>query len=144
MATKKQTDKTDPVLQDPPTVEIAGETYTLRRLGLRDVFRVARILGNGVAVLGDTSGQYTPGQVLQVLVAALSRNEDEVLGLVADLLKVKRNELDDPDRFPMDSIVDVFTVLSEHQDLKAFLAKLEAMQTSLPEMQTASREASNS
>ena len=127
----------DTILSEPATVTIAGETYELRRLGLQDVFKVARILGNGVAVLGDTSGTYSPAQAVQVLVASMTRNEDEVLNLVADLLKVDRKTLADPDKFPMDSMIDIFTALSEHQDLKAFLARIGSLTEQLPEMQTA-------
>ena len=127
----------DTILSEPTTVTIAGETYELRRLGLQDVFKVARILGNGVAVLGDTSGTYSPAQAVQVLVASMTRNEDEVLNLVADLLKVDRKTLADPDKFPMESMIDIFAALSEHQDLKAFLGKLGSMTERLPEMQTA-------
>jgi len=127
----------DTILSEPATVTIAGETYELRRLGLQDVFKVARILGNGVAVLGDTSGTYSPAQAVQVLVASMTRNEDEVLNLVADLLKVDRKTLADPNKFPMDSMIDIFTALSEHQDLKAFLARIGSMAERLPEMQTA-------
>lgn len=134
----------DTILDSAATVEIAGVTYTLRRLGLQDVFRVARILGNGVAMLGDTASGYTPAQAVQILVASMTRNEDEVLNLVADLLNVERKTLADPDKFPMDSMIDIFKALSEHQDLKAFLARLAALTETLPEMQTASQESSNS
>ena len=133
----------DPILDDGQKIEIAGRTYTIRRLGLRDVFRVARIFGNGVHVLGD-AGSYTPGQVIQVLVASLARAEEEVLHLIASLIGVERADLDDVERFPMESIIDVFEVLSESQDIAAFLARVEALMGKSPEMQTASREASNS
>lgn len=132
--TKKKQVKPDPILDDAPTVTIADTDYPLRRLGLRDVFRVARILGNGVAVIGDA--RYTEGQVAQVLVASMSQNEEEVLKLVADLLGVKRDALDDAEAFPMDAIVDVFQTLAQHQDLKAFLGKLKGMLESVPAMST--------
>ena len=142
MPTKSKS-KPDPILDDAPTVEIAGHTYPLRRLGLRDVFRVARIFGNGVHVLGDAAA-YSPGQVVQVLVASVARAEEEVLQLIASLIGLDRADLDDVERFPMESIVDVFEVLSESQDLAVFLARVEALMSKSPEMQTASREASNS
>jgi len=125
-------------------IEIAGEQYTMRRLGMRDVFRVVRILGNGVAALGASKEPPTAGQVLQVLVHSMTVNENEVLDLIADLLKVDRAELNNPDKFPMESIVDIFKTLSEHQDLRAFLDKVARLTETLPEMQTASREASSS
>lgn len=125
-------------------IEIAGEQYTMRRLGMRDVFRVVRILGNGVAALGASKEPPTAGQVLQVLVHSMTVNENEVLDLIADLLNVDRAELNNPDKFPMESIVDIFKTLSEHQDLRAFLDKVARLTETLPEMQTASREASSS
>lgn len=140
----KTTKEQDPVLSENFSIEVAGTTYEMRRLGLRDVFRVARILGNGVAVLGDGASQYTPGQVVQVLVASMTRNETEVLNLLADLLNVEAEVLQDPNKFPMESIIDVFEGLSEHQDLKAFLARIAALTERLPEMQTASQEPSSS
>jgi len=126
----------DPILSTGTTVDIAGKTYTLRRLGLQDVFRVARILGNGVAVLGDTSAGYTSAQAAQILIASMTRNEAEVLDLIADLLNVERKLLDDPNVFPMDSMLDIFHALSEHQDLKSFLARLNAMMATNPAMKT--------
>jgi len=125
-------------------IQIAGEQYTMRRLGMRDVFRVVRILGNGVAALGASKEPPTAGQVLQVFVHSMTVNEEEVLELIADLLGVERRELDDSEKFPMDSIIDIFRTLSEHQDLRAFLDKVARLTETLPEMQTASREASSS
>jgi len=130
----------DPIISNGTTVTIAGTEYTLRRLGLQDVFRVARILGGGMAVLGDTEGKYGGLQTAQILVAAMTRNEKEVLDLAADLLSVDRAVLSDPDKFPMDSMIDIFMALSEHQDLKAFLARVADLMERLPEMQTTSRE----
>lgn len=135
--------KADPILDQGQAIEIAGTTYTVRRLGLRDVFKVARILGNGIAVLGDAAS-YTPGQVLQILVASLSRAENEVMALIADVLNVDRKALDDPELFPMDSIIDILKALAEGQDIAAFLTKIEALMEANPEMKTASQKPSNS
>jgi len=132
------------ILSNGTEITIAGETYTMRRLGLQDVFKVARILGSGVAVLGDDSGSISPQQTLQVLVASMAQQEDRVLDLIADLLHIDRDVVNNPDKFPMDSIVDILQKLAEHQDLKAFMDKLGKLTESLPEMQTASQEASTS
>jgi hypothetical protein len=134
----------DPILDDDPTVEIAGVTYTLRRLGLRDVFRVARIFGRGVAVLGDQGNRVSPGQAVQVIVASMAQNETEVLTLMADVIGVKPDDLSDPERFPMEAIVDVARALAEHQDMVAFFRKLSGMIEAVPEMQTASGASSSS
>jgi hypothetical protein len=69
----------DPILSTGTTVDIAGKTYTLRRLGLQDVFRVARILGNGVAVIGNANDKYNSVQIAQILIASMTRNEAECL-----------------------------------------------------------------
>ena len=135
---RKATTKTpaeDPVLLEAPSVTIAGVVYPIRRLGLRDVFRVSRILGRGVAMLTDAKN-VSGGQVVQVLVASLSQNEEEVLSLIADVLGVKRVDLNDAERFPMDSVIDVFEALSKHQDLVSFLTRVQTLAERLPEMQT--------
>lgn len=130
----------DPILDEGPVVTIAGVEYVIRRLGFRDVFKVARVLGRGIAVLGDQATQLTPGQAIQVIVASMSSNEVEVLDLAASILGVTRVELDDSARFPMDAIVDVASALAEHQDLRAFLAKVQGLMQRLPEMQQAANE----
>jgi hypothetical protein len=127
--------KLDPILDEGPIVTIAGTDYRIRRLGFRDVFKVSRVLGRGLAILGDQASTLTPGQAIQVIVASMSQNENEVLDLAASILGVSRADLEDTDRFPMDAIVDVASALAEHQDLRAFLAKVQALMTRLPEMQ---------
>ena len=124
----------DPVLQESLTITIAGTTYTIRRLGLRDVFRVSRILGRGIAVLAE--GGSTGSQIIQVLIASLNANEEEVLKLIADLIGVKRTDLDDPARFPMVSFLDILAALSESQDLRDFFARVQTLTGVLPELQT--------
>jgi hypothetical protein len=125
----------DPILDKGPTVTINGTEYTIRRLGFGDVFKVARILGNGIAVLGDQGANLTAGQILQVLLSSMTKNETEVLELLASVLNVTKAEIVNPDLFPMESIVDVLQALGEHQDLRAFLAKVQALTERLPEMQ---------
>jgi hypothetical protein len=137
-----RTTKLDPILDEGPTVTIAGTDYQIRRLGFRDVFKVARVLGRGISILGDQGSNLTPGQAIQVIVASMSANETEVLDLAASILGVSRADLDDTERFPMDAIVDVAAALAEHQDLRAFLAKVQALMTRLPEMQAAAQTAS--
>jgi hypothetical protein len=125
----------DPVMAEPPTVMIAGKRYTFRRLGMRDVFTVSRILGRGVSVLAN-AGNVNPGTVLQVFVASMADNEDAVLDLLASLLRVTRDELDDPERFPMDAIVEVLTALSRHPDLASFMKRVQDATANLPEPET--------
>jgi len=126
---------TDPILDEPPTVTVAGREYTLRRLGLRDAFRVGRILGRGVSMLTNAK-EFTVGQIVHVLIGSLTANEDEVLTLIADVLGIKRDELEDPERFPLPSVLDVLEALARHQDLAGFLRRAQAMAEGLPETAT--------
>ena len=128
-------DKIDPIMDAAPTVTIEGHTYTLQRLGLPDVFRVSRILGRGVSMLTN-AGEFTIGQVVQVLVGSMTANEEEVLALIAHVLGIERAELNDPERFPMPCIIDVFEALSKHQDLAGFLTRVQALTERLPETPT--------
>lgn len=143
--TKRTTkaNETDPVLYEPPVVTIEGREFTLRRLGLQDVFRVSRILGRGVAVMADVQN-VSPGVVAQVLITSMSQNEKEVMELLADLLGVEQRELRDPERFPMHAIVTVVRALAEHQDLRSFLTSLQTLTESSQEIQTRSAASSNS
>ncbi len=138
-ARKQKPTETDPVLAEPTVITINEREYTLRKLGVRDVFRVSRILGRGIGVLANDGANLTGGQVVQVLVASLSQNEEEVLALVADVLGVSRKQLEDPNVFPMESIIDVFEALAEHQDLRAFLARVQSLVERLPEAQSRMR-----
>lgn len=131
----------DPILDSHgPIVTIEGRDYPLRRLGLQDVFRVVRILGNGISVLVG-SGQVDvktsklavdPGLVVQVLLASMQRHESDIMQLMADLIGVERAELDDAERFPITAILDLYEALAQHQDLLAFLARVEAMMSRVP------------
>lgn len=129
--TPRNETQADPVLIEPTILTIAGNEYTLRRLGLRDVFKVSRILGRGIAALAE-NGITQPGQVLQVLVASMNQNEDEFLKLIADLLGVSRADLDNPDLFPMDSFLDIVAAIAASQDLRGFFSKVQALTSGLP------------
>ena len=145
----------DPILTGPPEVVIEGRTYLLDRLGLRHTFRVARILGRGVAILGDGAGSMTMGQAAQVIIASMAANEDEVINLLASVLltpgedgqeprSVTKAELLDANRFPMDSIITVVRALAEHQDMKRFFTTVAALTDKVPEMRTRSGTSSSS
>ena len=139
----------DPILTGPPEVVIEGRTYLLDRLGLRHTFRVARIMGRGVALLGDGAESMTLGQAAQVIIASMAANESEVINLLASVLLVPsedggppraitKDELLDANLFPMDSIITVVQALAKHQDMKRFFTTVAALQEKLPEMRTRS------
>lgn len=124
---RKSTTPTDPVTYEPPTVEIAGRTYTMRRLGLRDALTVARILGKGLTQLRETAGSTDAATIVAVLVETLVEEETTVLTFLASTIGVTVKELNDPDRFPLDSVFTLVEALGEHQDLTAFLARSTAL-----------------
>lgn len=135
----------EPITYEPPTVTIAGQSYPLRRLGLGDVFTVTKILGRGLALIGPAkrsedgkSAELDVGTILRALVASMTQNQEDVLRLIASVIGVGRDELDDPARFPMDTITIVGEALAEHQDLAAFLAGVRRLGDRLPEIQTRS------
>lgn len=124
-----------------PTVEIAGETYPLRRLGVRDTFAFARIAATGAARMGQSldQAQLTEETLMFAVVTGLVYAEDEALRLMASVISVQAREFDDPDKFPMDTPIVIGRALAEHQDLKAFFTSLGALFQQLPETQTRSR-----
>lgn len=142
-AAKSDAAPVEPNTYEPPTVEIAGRTYPMRRLGLGDVFTVSRILGRGVATLTG-GGSATAADILQVILLALMQNEEPVLKLMASVIGVERADLDDPERFPMTSLLQVGEALAEHQDLADFFAALVRIAERTPEIQTRSGASSTS
>jgi|UniRef100_A0A7C3A832 hypothetical protein len=112
-------------LAETPVVIVDGREYRLRRLGVLDTFRLARILATGAARLGSELSRYelTPETVVMLLVAGVPYAEREALELLASILGVEPRELADPELFPMHALIDIGQALSEHPDLKAFFEK---------------------
>jgi hypothetical protein len=132
----------EPILNDSgATVEIAGTQYPLRRLGVRDTFAFARIAATGAARMGQSLDQASldAETMTFAVVAGLVYAEDEAMRLMASVISVPVKDLEDPDKFPMDTPVVLGKALAEHQDLKAFLASLGALFKQLPETKTRSR-----
>jgi hypothetical protein len=140
---KEVTTGMEPIVGTKPTVEIEGKTYTVRRLGIPDMFTVIRILGVGVKQLGTMGGLQSldSASVALALVAAIPYAEDEILDLLADIVGVDGADIRNPDIFPIDAIVDIIGVLAEHQDLKAFFTRLQALAKANPTLQKVMGEA---
>lgn len=115
---------------DPITVTLNGETHELRRPGVRDVFTVGRIVSRGAAIAlqegQDLSGM-TGEQLMTMFAVGLPYAEDDGMKLVASLLQVDVEDLDDTHRFPPTTILDVGEALAESEDVKAFLTKSVAL-----------------
>ncbi len=140
---KEVTTGMEPIVGVKPTVEIEGKSYTVRRLGIPDMFTVIRILGVGVKQLGSMGGfqSLDSASVALALVAAIPHAEDEIMDLLADIVGVDGADIRNPDIFPIDAIVDIIGVLAEHQDLKAFFTRLQALAKANPALQKVMGEA---
>lgn len=152
MSEKKKTNKEklqevttgmEPIVGKKPTVEIEGRTYTIRRLGISDVFTVVRILGVGIKQLGTIGGVQSLDNtaIALALVAAIPHAEDEIMDLLADIVGVDGEDIRNPDLFPIQSIIDIIDVLAKHQDLKAFFTQLQGLAKANPALQKVMDEA---
>lgn len=150
MADKKKTNKEkleevttglEPIVGEKPTVEIEGKTYTIRRLGIPDTFRIIRILGIGVQQLGNMAGGLNERAMVLAIVAAIPYAEDEIMDLLADLVGVDGADVRNPEIFPLGSEIAIIEALSKHQDLKAFFTRLRSLAESNPAIQQAMSQA---
>lgn len=120
---KTKTDKSEaPLLAEPPVITVAGREYPMRRLGVRDTFKLARILAAGAAGLGQQLErmEMTPENIGMLLIAGVPFAEKQAIEVLSSVIGVTPEEFSDPARFPMGSELEVIGGLIEHQDLKAF------------------------
>lgn len=132
----------EPIAGQTPTVEIEGITYTIRRLGIKDTFSIARILGVGVKQLGSMGFSALNEQsAIFAIIAAIPYAEDEILDLLADLIGVDGADIRNPELFPLGSEIAIIEALAQHQDLKAFFTRLQGLVETNPALQRAMGEA---
>lgn len=116
----------EPLIGDTPTVTIKGKKYKMRRLGMSDTFKLARIIGIGAAGIGKeiTSLEMTAESAIGLLIVGFPYAEDRILNLFSSLLGVSDEDIRNPDIFPIGSEIDIVKALVEHIDVKAFFTKL--------------------
>lgn len=126
------------ILATPPTVTIEGTDYRLRRLGMQDTLRIAKIVsiganaaGMNLASFNDGDAAAYAGQVISCLVGGMPFAENQVLDLFASLLGVSGADIRNPDKFPMGSELLIGEALAQHPDITVFFAKLGGMLTKL-------------
>jgi len=125
-----------PLVWEAPTLEIAGREYKLRRLGLVDVQKAAKIVASvtgyvdrkAVANVGNMSPEEIGTFALDVIPFAF----DEVIDWIAGFLEIpagksepgegESNEgtIRDPNVFPLGSELKVVDALLDHADVDAF------------------------
>ena len=132
-----------PLLKETPVVVIEGVKYPLRRLGLLDVQRLARIVAKVMAAQGRNVvanvGKLSTEEIGTFIVDLIPDALDDVLDFMADLLGfergvaaekvIKENEgtIRDPNIFPLGSEVKVVEAIAAHQDVVAFFDSVKAM-----------------
>ena len=123
---KKEFDEVEAFVAEVPIVTIKGKQYKVRRLGIADIFKLGRILAVGAAGMGKEIGkmELNPGMLAGLLIVSFPYAERQCMEFIASIIDVKVEDLKDPELFPVDSILDILKVLSEHEDVKAFFTKL--------------------
>lgn len=116
----------EPLIGDTPKVTIKGKEYKMRRMGMVDTFKLARIIGIGAAGIGKeiTSLEMTAESAIGLLIIGFPFAEGKILDLFASLLGVSEEEIRNPDIFPIGSEIEIIKALVEHIDVKAFFTKL--------------------
>ena len=116
----------EPLIGETPTLTIKGKKYRVRRLGMVDTFRLARIVSIGAAGIGKEMStlELTPEAAIGLLVIGFPYAEKHIIELFASLLDVKEEDMRDPNKFPMGSEIEIAKALINHIDVKAFFTKL--------------------
>ena len=123
---EEESSEIEPLLADTPTVVINEKEYKLRRLGVGDTFKLARVISVGAAGMGKEIGsiEMNPEVVAGLLLAGFPYAERPMMELLASIVGVKYEDIKDPEKFPMGSEIAIITALTEHVDVKAFFEKL--------------------
>lgn len=115
----------EPLIGNTPTVTIQGKEYKMRRLGIMDTFKLARIIGIGAAGLGKEVSKLdmSAESAIGLLIVGFPYASADILELFASLLGVTGEEIKDPNLFPMGSEIEIIKALMSHIDVKAFFTK---------------------
>ncbi len=124
---------TEQTLWEPPEVEIAGETYEMRRLGIKDLKSLWGIIqtamGQGLEkekikeMQEDNANVEDVGvDVLLEIVPIMTDKLSE--WLVSTLENGDEIDVEDPNEFPVFAPLDIINTLGEdHEDFKKFFTK---------------------
>lgn len=115
----------EPLFAETPTVTINGKEFRMRRLGVGDTFKLARVISIGAAGMGAEIGniELNPEVVAGLLLAGFPFAEDEILKLFASIIGVEFEDIKDPEKFPMGSEIEIIGAMMGHVDVKAFFTK---------------------
>jgi len=141
-----------------PTLEIAGQDYNVRRLGLVDIKWLAELLAGGTGYLEGLLSQkanlsnLSPEAIGSLILGYIPTAFDSIADWMAGLIGMSREDIRDPNLFPLGSEIQVIEAVVSHEDVAAFfdramgLAKhpgLKSMMKRLPKPSTASKPATD-
>lgn len=109
-----------------PKLEIAGQTYSVRRLGLLDIKWLAELLAGGTGYIegllakrGGVEG-LSPEAVGSLIIGYIPEAFDEIADWMASVIGMDKDAIRDPDQFPLGSEIQVVEAIVEHEDVTAF------------------------
>ena len=116
----------EPLIADTPTVVIAGKEYKMRRLGVADTFKLAKVLAVGAAGMGKEIGgvELNAEMAIGLFIAGFPFAEREIMELFASIIGVKYADILNPSLFPMGSEIDIIQAMVGHVDVKVFFGKV--------------------
>src|SRR5690554_6327907 len=97
-----------PILDEAPTVTIAGNVYQLRRLGVRDTFAIARIIAVGATAMNRSLDGINTSDISQYLLSGFMAAEETTIKLLASVINVKVAELE---AMPMEAPLEIAAAL---------------------------------
>jgi hypothetical protein len=115
------------ILAEKPVLEINNVVYSLRRLGICDVFAVSKMLAPHVGKLLNTTSKNTEqagAELITNILLVLPDVGDAALDFFASLLGVEKSQLENPDIFPLPAWERIIGAFLEHPDLQQFWESL--------------------
>jgi len=124
---KKETfNDVEPLIAETPVVTINGKEYKMRRMGVGDTFKLAKVISLGAAGMGKEIGnmELSAEVVGALLLVGFPYADREIIELLASIIGVKYEDMKDPKKFPMGSEIEIITALMDHVDVKSFFGKV--------------------
>lgn len=127
---------------DMPQFEVEGHQYKMTRLGLTHAMMALRIFSaasSGIMKMSTVKGmQNNPMNVALAILSAMPYAENHVKDLVVASIRKADEEgnyipittayLDDPENFPLESLITIIEGFGKHPDLKVFIKNIERLQ----------------
>lgn len=118
-------------------------SYKMRPLGLNDAVKALRVISAasmGISRLAKDGGLGDAQSVAFTILASVPYAERDFKDLISNILKYKNHKdewttvtvslFEDPDYFPLESLIDVVDALGNHPDLAAFLKNVRKLSKS--------------